>query len=111
MPIFNGKENSIVFETYFQRDAGQNAFLISFLTKDADVDVINFYTQEFQKRGWVVQDSQLDPGDFALAIDYDDGKATKEIQGTIRAEAYSEDASLTEVNLIVQVSASRGRGN
>ena len=80
-------------------------------TKDADIDVINFYTQEFQKRGWVVQNSQLDPGDFALAIDYDDGKATKEIQGTIRAEAYSEDASLTEVNLIVQVSASRGRGN
>jgi hypothetical protein len=111
MPIFKGKEDSIVTETYFQRDAGQNAFLISFLTKDADVDVINFYTKEFQKRGWVVKDSDLDPGDFALAIDYDDGKATKEIQGSIRAEAYSEDASYTEVSLIVQVSASRGRGN
>lgn len=111
VPIFKGKADSIVTETYFQRDAGRNAFLISFLTKDADVDVINFYTQEFQKRGWTVKDGQLEAGDFALSIDFDDGKPTKEVQGSIRADVYSEDASYTEVNLIVQVSASRGRGN
>jgi hypothetical protein len=111
IPIFKGKNETIILDTYFQRDAGQNAFLVSFLTKDADVDVINYYTQEFQKRGWSVRDGEASPGDFALTIEFDDNKPSKEVQGTIRADVYSEDASYTEVNLIVQVSASRGRGN
>jgi hypothetical protein len=111
VPIFEGKSESIILDTYFQREAGQNAFLVSFLTKDADVDVINFYTQEFQKRGWAVRDGETEPGDFALTVDFDDNKASKEVQGSIRADVYAEDASYTEVNLIVQVSASRGRGN
>ena len=73
--------------------------------------MINYYTQEFQKRGWAVRDGEATPGDFALTIEFDDNKPSKEVQGTVRADVYSEDASYTEVNLIVQVSASRGRGN
>jgi len=111
IPIFHGDEDSVILDTYFQREAGQNAFLVSFLTKEADVDVINYYTQEFQKRGWSVRDGESQPGDFALTVDFDDAKATPEVRGSIRADVYSEDASYTEVNLIVQVSASRGRGN
>jgi hypothetical protein len=111
VPIYKGDSNSIVRETYFQREGGQNTFLITFLTRDSDLDVIDFYTKEFQGRGWTVKDGETQPGDTALSIDFDDAKTTPEVQGSIRAEAFAGDASYTEVNLIVQVSASRGRGN
>ncbi len=111
VPIYNGKDASIVTDTYFQREAGQNAFLVSFLTKDADVDVMNYYTKEFQSRGWTVTDGVAEAGDFALIIEFDDGKSTMEVQGTIRADVYAADADYTEVSMIIQVSASRGRGN
>lgn len=111
LPIYGQDDGTVITETYFQRDSGQNAFLISFITKDADVDVINFYTKEFQDRGWNVADAPVQAGDFALTIDFDDAAATPEVQGTIRADVYPADASYTEVNLIVQVSARRGRGN
>lgn len=109
LPIYDEGDDTVIIDTYFQRDAGQNAFLVSFITKDSDVDVINFYTKEFQSRGWNVGDAPVEPGDFALTIEFDDAKATPDIQGTIRADVYAADASYTEVNIIVQVSASRGR--
>lgn len=110
IPIYES-DDSVILDTYFQRDSGQNAFLVTFLTKDADVDVINFYTQEFQKRGWNVVDGETVAGDFALTIEFDDAKSTPEVQGSIRADVYAEDADYTEVSLLVQVSARRGRGN
>jgi hypothetical protein len=39
------------------------------------------------------RDGDATPGDFALTLEFDDGKSSKEVQGTIRADVYTEDAS------------------
>lgn len=111
IPIFAGNSSeSVVIEAFFRRDAGTITYFIIFLTKDADIDVINFYTLEFQDRGWDVVNSLAQPGDFSLAIDFQDGQ-TQEVSGSVSADFFADDPAYTVVELVVQVSPTRGRGN
>ena len=111
IPIYTaGSSDTVVIDSFFRRDAGTVSYLISFLTKDADIDVINFYTQEFQQRGWDVVDSPAQPGVFSLMIDFQDFDS-EEISGSVRADFFAEDPAFTLVELLVQVSPTRGRGN
>ncbi len=111
IPIFAGNSSeSVVIEAFFRRDAGSVTYFIVFLTKDADIDVINFYTLEFQNRGWDVVTARAQPGDFSLAIDFQDGQ-TQDVSGSVSADFFADDPAYTVVELVVQVSPARGRGN
>ena len=111
VPIYTGKEKSTVTSASFARGAGSTRYEVAFVTKNSDVDVIDFYRNEFQKRGWSVSDGQpLSARDFSLSIDFQDS-ARQQLQGSIRADAHPDDAAYTLVVLQVDVSATRGRGN
>jgi hypothetical protein len=109
VPIYEG-DASVVLETAIQRSAGNNIFFISFLTKDSQTDVLNFYRRDFQGKGWTVTDSDLTANNFSLGIDFQDG-VRQEISGSVAADSFAEDSSYTRVDLQLQVSARRGRTN
>ena len=110
IPIFAGKNPSTVTATYFERGGGGTNYLVTFLTKDQQDDVIAYYKSEFGKKGWTVTDSKTTSSSFELAIDFQDG-AKQQLQGSIHADTFQDDASYTQVNMLLQVSSSRGRGN
>jgi hypothetical protein len=111
VPIYSGRETSTVTSTSFQRGGGTTSYQIAFVTKNSDVDVIDFYRSEFQRRGWVVTDGQpLSTRDFSISIDFRDGPS-QQVQGNVRADAHPDDGTYTLVVLSIDVSASRGRGN
>ena len=108
IPIYEADAGSVVIETGFQRGQGGQLFLVTFLTKDSQDDVIEFYTQEFEKRGWNVNEGVLDTN-FALGIEFDDGPS-QGITGSVNADSFDDDDSYTRVDLFIQVSPTR-RGN
>ena len=108
IPIYKADQGSVVIETGFQRGQGGQLFLVTFLTKDSQDDVIEFYTQEFEKRGWNVDEGVLDTN-FALGIEFDDGPS-QGITGSVNADNFDDDQSYTRVDLFIQVSPTR-RGN
>jgi hypothetical protein len=112
IPIYKGRggRDSIVLDTTFQRGGGGLNFYVSFLTKDSQDDVVEFYRSEFKKRGWIVTDAAADANSFVLGIDFNDGQR-REISGTISADAFEDDPAYVKVDVLLQVSASRGRGN
>ncbi len=110
VPIYRGKNPTTVTETYFQRGAGGTNFVVTFVTRDSQDDVVDFYKREFQKLGWQVSDSTQPTRGFQVQIEFNDG-SRQQIQGTLNADALEQDSRYTKVDLLVQVSASRGRGN
>jgi hypothetical protein len=109
VPIYGDKKSTII-ETIFERGPGATNYLVSLLTKDSQDDVMKFYRDEFEKKGWQVEDSTRGVRGFVLSIDFTDGPL-QEIQGTIQADLYEDDATYTRVDLLLQVSTRRGRGN
>jgi hypothetical protein len=109
VPLYR-PDGSVVLDTYFERSPGGQAFIISFLTRDKQDDVIKFYTDEFRGKGWNVTDAGTLNRNFALSIDFDDGSA-QSLQGQVTANSFDQDAAYTKVDLIVQVSNTRRRGN
>ncbi len=111
MPIYKGKGESTVISTYYERGAGSTNFLVSFLTKDSQDDIVAFYRKEFQTRRWTVTDSKpTRSSSFVLGIDFTDGPKQL-IQGSVNTDSFQDDADYRRVDLRLQVSSSRGRGN
>jgi hypothetical protein len=111
IPVYEGREKSTVTQSSWARGSGVTSFQVAFVTKNSDVDVIDYYRKEFEKRGWQVKDgTPLSARDFSLSLDFQDS-VRQQVQGTIRADAHPEDGAYTLVQLEVNVSASRGRGN
>lgn len=109
LPIYNS-DDSVVMDTYFERSPGGQAFVVVFLTRDSEDEVINFYTDEFRNRGWNVSDSGVLSSNFALSIEFDDA-ADQSLQGSITANPFEDDAAYTQVDMLITVASSRGRGN
>ena len=103
IPIYEGSEASIVLDTYFERGQGGRAFIVTFLTKDSQDAVIEFYRGEFESRGWVVSDSAVANTSFALAIEFDDGP-DQTVSGSITADSFEDDPAYTQVDLLVTTS-------
>jgi hypothetical protein len=103
VPIYGADDGTTVIDSGFQRGAGGQVFIITFLTQDTPDDVIEFYRSEFEAQDWTVDDSEnTDTTSFAIGIEFaDDQQATT---GFIVADTYEEDASYTRVDLQVQVS-------
>jgi hypothetical protein len=111
IPLYeSNRDQTIVTDTYFERAPGGTSYIISFLTKDSQDDVIDSYTEEFQRRGWQVTSSEQGNQGFALSIDFTDGPQ-EQVQGSIQTDAFENDPSYTKVDLLLQVSSNRSRGN
>jgi hypothetical protein len=111
VPIYAGSTPSTVVDTYFERQPGGQAFIVSFLTKDSADKVIAYYKKQFGDRGWTVTDStNTSASSFAIGIDFDDGNK-QSIQGSVSADAFPDDASYTKVDLLVQVTSAHTSGN
>jgi hypothetical protein len=110
-PIFAGKEASTITDTLFQRDSGSTSYLVSFVTKSDQGDIIDYYRNEFQKRGWTVNDSKPSSStSFSQGLDFQDGP-NKGFSGTVSADKFASDRNYTKVDLEVDVSSSRGKRN
>lgn len=104
IPIYRQNDSTII-QTIFERGPGATSFLVSFLTRDSQNDVIRFYTNEFERRGWSVTNAQGARG-FVLGIDFSDG-ARQNVQGSVYADLFEQDSQYTRVDLILQVSTRR----
>ena len=109
-PVYQTDGESVITETAFQRAPGATSFFITFLTRDSQNDVIGFYTDEFMNRGWSVSESEARNQGFSLSIEFDDGPG-QELQGSVTADSYANDPDYNEVELVLRMSSSRGRGN
>jgi hypothetical protein len=103
VPVYEGAEQTVILDTYFERGQGGQAFIVTFLTRDSQDEVINFYRSEFEGRGWNVSDSGVSSTSFALAIEFDDGDA-QSISGTVTADSFEDDPGFTQVDLLVTTS-------
>jgi hypothetical protein len=111
VPIYSSRgNNSVVVDTYFERGGGGQIFKVSFLTKDSSDDVIKYYTDEFKGRGWTATDSTGQSAtSFALGLNFADNNQS--LQGQITADSFENDAAYTKVDMVVQVTGARSRGN
>jgi hypothetical protein len=111
VPIYSSRgNNSVVVDTYFERGGGGQIFRVSFLTKDSSDDVIKYYTDEFKGRGWTATDSTgQNATSFALSLNFADNNQS--LQGQITADSFEDDADYTKVDMLVQVTGARSRGN
>jgi hypothetical protein len=100
VPIYQGAEESVILDTYLERGQGGRAFVVTFLTRDSQDDVINFYRDEFEGMGWVVSDAGVSSTSFALAIEFDNGPE-QTVSGTITADSFEADPAYTQVDLLV----------
>jgi hypothetical protein len=110
VPIYQGDEESLVIDSYFERGQGAQGFIVTFLTRNTQDDVLTFYRDQLQDRGWNVTDSAIDTNSFALGVDFNDGN-TNSISGSITTNAFEKDSSFTQVDMMIQVSPTRTRGN
>jgi hypothetical protein len=93
--------DAIVIESAFQREPRGDSYAVSFVTRDGIDDVLQFFRDEFDDRGWSVQDidasqSPLPDGE-AISFEAEDSA----ISGGISAGEFAEDDDYTRVELQV----------
>jgi hypothetical protein len=110
LPIYKGDSASIIIDTYLELSPGSRTFIVTFLTKNSQDDVIDFYQKALSDLGWSVTDTAAGATGFALGLDFRDRQA-QGLEGSIRADDFPPDDDYTKVDLLVRVSTSRGRGN
>ena len=100
VPMFAG---ATITDTAFFREPGLESFLIIFLTAAPQDEVLEFYRDAFQQRGWTVQDTAA----FGLEgrIDFRDEMA--DIQGDVFAAPFTRSDSYTEVRIQIQTNPAR----
>ena len=109
VPVYEHDQGTVVLDTYFERAQGGQFFAVTFLTKDSQDDVIKFYTDEFGGRGWTTTDTSPGGTSFAESIEFADKNQT--LSGQVSADSFADDAAYTKVELVVQVTSGRSRGN
>ena len=103
IPIYEG---STVIGTAYVTSPGNQDFLITFLSRDSQDEVIEYYREEFEARGWSVTD---EPGEgFGVSISFQDS-ASPEISGTIFADLFPEERDYTQVDMQLRVRPGRAQ--
>jgi predicted enzyme related to lactoylglutathione lyase len=100
VPVYDG---ATVTSTAFHRAPGTESFLLIVLTTDSQDDVIAFYRAAFEDLGWTVEDGTAEG--LASSIDFHDD--ANDIQGTVTADRFAQDADYTEVTIQIQGTPSR----
>jgi hypothetical protein len=106
VPVYKGKADSIVTDTYKERSPGGIQYIVSFITKDSQDDVMSYYRKQFGDKKWTVSDSSDKNKGFAIAIDFDDG--ANKTSGSVAADAFDKDNSYTKVDLYVMTNTGSG---
>ena len=101
--------DSTVTDTTWLRSPGGMDFLVAFLTTSAQEDVVGFYRQEFTGLGFTVTDEPSSGSDFAQTLSFVD--AAGQLQGSVTADVFAEDAAYTNVNIQLHVGSTQGDGN
>lgn len=100
LPVYQG---ATITGSAFVRQPGNESFLLIFLTTDSQDDVIEFYREAFQQRGWrVLAGAALG---LEERIDFRDDRG--DIQGDVLADRFSRDRRYTQVRLQVRVDPAR----
>jgi hypothetical protein len=107
VPIYKGKTPTTVTETYMERSPGSIDYVITALTKDSQDDVVSFYKQEFDKKGWTVTDSTDKSKGLAIGMDFAD--SAKKFTGSVAADTYDKDDKFTKVDLYVTANTGAGK--
>lgn len=105
VPLYPG---STVIEASWLRSPGAVEFLVTFLTRDAQEDVIDFYREELAGQGFVVTDEA--GAGFTLVLSFSDAVAG-DLEGGVTADIFEEDPAYTRVDIQVLVGAGRPREN
>jgi len=100
VPLYGG---STLTSTAFFRAPGNESFLIIFLTRDSQDEVLQFYRDELEARGWTVEDA-TGPG-LAGRLEFRDDAG--DIQGVITADRFERDRDYTKVQVEVQTNPAR----
>ncbi|MCH8065110.1 MAG: hypothetical protein IIC90_04715 [Chloroflexi bacterium] len=100
VPLFAG---ATITDTAFFREPGLESFLVIFLTTAAQDEVLEFYRDAFQQRGWTVQDTAA----FGLEGRFDFRDELTDIQGDVFAAPFTRSDRYTEVRIQVQVNPAR----
>jgi hypothetical protein len=95
LPLYDG---AIITSSAFLREPANESFLVIFVTRDSQDDVIAFYREEFQKRDWTVLAGE--PFGLEERIDFRD--AAGDIQGELIADRFPRDDRYTEVRIQFQ---------
>ena len=98
-----GYEGATITSTAFYREPGNESFLLVFLTTDSQDEVLAFYRETFQRRGWTVTDGA--PVGLAESIEFR-GEGG-DIEGGLSADRFSRDRSYTEARLELRVNPAR----
>ncbi len=100
VPLYRG---ATITDTAFFRSPGDESFLIIFLTRDSQSEVIDFFREEFEELGWVVTE-----GSAAGLTDRINFRGERgDIQGDVLADRFLEDRRFTEVSIRVQLNPAR----
>ena len=100
VPILKG---ATITDTAFFREPGLESFLVIFLTTAAQDEVLEFYRDAFQQRGWTVQDTAA----FGLEGRIDFRDELVDIQGDVFAAPFTRSDSYIEVRIQVQTNPAR----
>ncbi len=100
VPLYRG---AIITDGAFFRSPGDESFLIIFLTRDSQDQVIEFYRETFEELGWTVTEGSA--SGLTERINFRGERG--DIQGDVLADRFSEDRRYTEVSLRVQVNPAR----
>lgn len=88
----------------FFRELDSQSFLLIFITLDTGSDVLDFYKQAFQAKGWTVQENE--PSSLEERIEYRDADRT--VTGEVFTNPFASSRRYTEVHLRVLVNLEGG---
>jgi predicted enzyme related to lactoylglutathione lyase len=96
VPVYN---NSTVTSTIWLRRVGNIDFMVTYLTKDPQAKVIDFYRSQLPQGGWKVTANKDEAGSSTL--NFEDEKDAQ-LNGAVSAGAFDKDSSYTEVSVRVR---------
>jgi hypothetical protein len=97
-------EATVTGSAFFREPASQS-FLLIFITLDTGSDVLDFYKQAFQAKGWTVQENE--PSSLEERIEYRDADRT--VTGEVFTNPFAPSRRYTEVHLRVLLKPSGGQ--
>ena len=100
VPLYEG---STITSSAFFREPGNQSFLLIFLTQDAQEEVIDFYTEALESRGWAV--TAREPLGTESRIEFVDEAG--DIGGSIQADGFRRSEDYTEVRIQVSLNPAR----
>jgi hypothetical protein len=107
LPEYDG---SLVIQSAFQKAPAGSQYAVSYITKDAQSDVMDFFRSKLGDAGLTVTDGDASQSSLqdAERIEFADGD--QELTGLVTTGKYDEDPTYTRIDVQAQVSSTPGGG-